>query len=86
MRPVIFAQLAIINYLGGINKNDEKDPETLPGADDGRLERKSKRCCMIGCSHLTMQILRQATDMISALGVARLSKQRAEQSSTASAG
>jgi len=43
VRPVIFAQLAIINYLGGINKNDEKDPETPPGADDGRLERKSKR-------------------------------------------
>ena len=43
MRPVIFAQLAIINYLGGINKNDEKDPETPHGADDGRLERKAKR-------------------------------------------
>ena len=40
MRPVIFAQLAIINYLGGINKNDEKDPETPPGADDGRRQNR----------------------------------------------
>ena len=64
----------------------KKTRETPPGADDGRLERKSKRGCMIGCSHLMMQILRQATDMISVLEVARLSKQRAEQSGTASAG
>jgi hypothetical protein len=30
VRPVIFAQFAIINYLGGINKNDEKDPKRRP--------------------------------------------------------
>lgn len=41
--PGYIAQLAMINYLGGINKNDEKTRETPPGADDGRLERKSKR-------------------------------------------
>lgn len=54
--------------------------------ESAALEIVELKASMIGCSHLMMQILRRATDMISALEVARLSKQRAEQSGTASAG